>query len=92
MSFGPKTGKAGSVHETLWPEYDPELEQEETLEISVQVNGKLRGVLQACTTGERGKYSGKGKNTGKRVTRFLQKGQIRKVIYIKGRTINFVVS
>ena len=86
-----KASKPGSVHETPWPEYNPDLEQVSQLEISVQVNGKLRGVLQAGPQESEESIRSKAAAL-ESVARHLQKGQVRKVIYIEGRTINFVVS
>ena len=40
-----KLGGNGSVHGSLWPEIDPALLIEDTIEIPVQVNGKLRATL-----------------------------------------------
>ena len=45
-----KLGGAGSVHSTDWPQVDPELLKDETVEISVQVNGKLRGSITVAKT------------------------------------------
>ncbi len=36
-------GHEGSVHDEPWPEYDEAMIQEDTVEIPVQVNGKIRG-------------------------------------------------
>jgi leucyl-tRNA synthetase len=38
-------GEEYSVHQQVWPEYNPELAQAETVTIPVQVNGKIRGEL-----------------------------------------------
>lgn len=35
-------GKPYSVHQQTWPEVDQEATQEDSIEIPVQVNGKLR--------------------------------------------------
>ncbi len=40
-------GKTGPVFKQAWPEHDPELAREPEAEIVVQVNGKLRGRIQA---------------------------------------------
>src|SRR5262249_52953435 len=38
-------GEKGNLLRAPWPKYDPELAKEEELEIPVQVNGKLRGLI-----------------------------------------------
>ncbi|HZW02775.1 MAG TPA: leucine--tRNA ligase, partial [Anaerolineaceae bacterium] len=83
-------GRKGSVHTTAWPAYDPDLEEEAEIEIPVQVNGRLRGTLridrqESAESVQRRAAELEG------VQRFLQQGTVRKVIYIPGRTVNFVV-
>jgi leucyl-tRNA synthetase len=83
-------GKPGSVHDTSWPEYDPTLEQEEKLVIPVQVNGRLRGTLWIDRDESQASIQARAQEL-ESVSRFLQQGVLRKVIYVAGRTINFVV-
>jgi len=85
-----KLGGKGSVHESLWPVYDPALELEELVVIAVQVNGKLRGTLQVAheATEEQIRQEAESLDS---VARFLRQGQVVKVIYVPGRTMNFVV-
>jgi leucyl-tRNA synthetase len=83
-------GGKGSVHASLWPAYDPNWVVEEMLEIPVQVNGKLRGVLQVEP--EAGKEEILEKAAAiESVARFLTRGEVKKVVYVPGKTINFVV-
>jgi leucyl-tRNA synthetase len=86
-----KLGGSGSVHASRWPAYDPALVQAEMIEIAVQVNGKLRGVLEvAPETSEEAIVAQARALEG--VVRALEKGSIKKTIYVKGRTVNFVVA
>jgi leucyl-tRNA synthetase len=39
------TGEAGNLLKAAWPKYDPALAAEDEIEIPVQVNGKLRGLV-----------------------------------------------
>ena len=73
-----------------WPEYEAELVQAETVTISIQVNGKLRGTLTVP--------AGMGQNTVveqarevKGVQRHLEGKTVRKEIFVPGRIVNFVV-
>jgi leucyl-tRNA synthetase len=85
-----RLGKAGSVHEETWPAYDPALEQEEKVVISVQVNGKLRGTL--WTDRDEGEEPVRERAAAlEAVRRHLEQGKLEKVIYVAGRTINFVI-
>lgn len=50
--LGKRTGHAGSVHQPPWPDWDPELAKVELVQIAVQVNGKLRQVIDVNVPGK----------------------------------------
>ena len=73
-----------------WPGFDPELAKEDLAEIPVQVNGKLRGHLQAPF--------GTGKDeleqlaaANEKVKSFLAGKHIIRVVVVPDRLVNFVV-
>jgi leucyl-tRNA synthetase len=84
-------GGKGSVHASRWPAFDADLVQEKIVTVSVQVNGKLRGLVEVEADESEEKVVALAE-TLEAVTKALSKGTLRKVIYIKGRTVNFVVS
>jgi leucyl-tRNA synthetase len=84
------TGHTGSIHCQTWPTWDAELAQDELLQIAVQVNGKLRLVLRISAEAEEAEVQ-HAAMAEESVQRYLQGKEIRKVIFIPGRTINFVV-
>jgi leucyl-tRNA synthetase len=86
-----KAGGPGSVHLSAWPVYDPGLELEELLTIAVQVNGKLRGTLNVNREATEPEIRRRAEAL-EGVARFLRQGRLLKVIYVAGRTLNFVVS
>ena len=47
-------GEKGSLLRASWPKYDPALAREDEIEVPVQVNGRLRGLVRvaadACST------------------------------------------
>ncbi|MFH1840980.1 MAG: leucine--tRNA ligase [Candidatus Shapirobacteria bacterium] len=74
-----------SVHQQEWPKFDPRLVREEKNIVVVQVNGKMRGkIAESRETEEAAKKE-------PRVARFLAGKTIKKVIYIPGKLVNFVV-
>ena len=74
-----------------WPEYDSELAAEEMLTIVVQVNGKLRGQVEApAGTGE--EAIKEAAQADEKVRRFIEGKEIRKVIYVPKKLVNIVVS
>ena len=83
-------GPGSSVHSSLWPGYDPGLELEKPLTISIQVNGKFRGTVdvshQAAETEIRALAESQPG-----IAKFLENNEVIKVIYVRGRTLNFVV-
>ena len=85
-----KLGGQGNIHLTRWPVYNPELELEEQLTIAIQVNGKLRGTVDVDHDTAEAEIRQMAEALDG-VARFLDKGELVKVIYVPGRTMNFVV-
>ncbi len=85
-----RLGKEFSVHDQRWPEWSEELAAEDTLEIVVQVNGKVRGrVSLSADVDEAAALAAARADT--HVASYLDGKTIVKEIYVAGRLINFVV-
>lgn len=81
---------ASSIHQEQWPQYDPELVREETVELVVQVNGRIRDNFSVSAGIEEEKL--KQLTLGReKVKKYVEGKGIKKVIVIKGRLINIVV-
>ena len=85
-----KLGGKGSVHASGWPAGDPALIKEDTVEIPVQVNGKLRGTVTVARDANQENVEAAARELDS-VVKHLSVGEIRKVIFIPAKTINFVV-
>jgi len=85
-----KLGGKGSVHASDWPAVDSALLIEDTVEIPVQVNGKLRGTVTVARDSDQATVESAAREI-ESVVKHLNEGQIRKVIFIPAKTINFVV-
>jgi leucyl-tRNA synthetase len=74
-----------------WPKYDPNLLVESTLEIPVQVNGKLRDliVVPFDATSEQ---TGSAAMASEKVKTFTDGKIIKKTIVLPGRLVNIVVA
>jgi leucyl-tRNA synthetase len=73
-----------------WPSYDPALCIDETVEIPIQVNGKVRGrVTLARDASEEAALEAALAAPG--VAQHLQGKAMRKVAYVPGRIINLIV-
>ena len=90
-----------SVHQQGWPKYDESLIIEEMTTIIIQVNGKVRGKVKAQTfvpSSGRGSEKSKVQNNveelaknDSRIKKYLEGKEIKKVIFVPGKLINFVI-
>ncbi|KKT35168.1 MAG: Leucine-tRNA ligase [Candidatus Collierbacteria bacterium GW2011_GWA1_44_12] len=79
-----------SIHGSVWPSHDKQYLVDETVTVSVQVNGKLRGTIVVSPDAEEPVVRELAEKQ-ERISGYLTKGEVKKVIYIQGKTINFVV-
>ena len=84
-------GNSFSIHKQEWPKYDSDLATHEEITLVVQVNGKLRDRIQAPAELEE-EGAKQMAFSSEKVEGYLQGKEIKKIIYIKGRLINIVVS
>lgn len=82
-------GHEGSVHVSAWPVHDESYLVQHTVKIAVQVNGKLRGELEVATGTEQDAIEAEAR-LNKNVAQYIT-GDVRKVVYVKGKILNFVV-
>lgn len=73
-----------------WPAYDPEKCVDSTIEIAVQVNGKLRGKLMVAADISAEDAIAAAK-TDEKVQSFLTDKNVVKEIYVPGKLVNLVV-
>ncbi len=79
-----------SVHVQSWPEYDAEAAKEEMVTLVVQVNGKVRDKVEVPVgVGEEAAKAAALATAG--AQRYLAGKTPRKVIYVEGKLINFVM-
>lgn len=81
-----------SIHTSLWPKYDKNLVKKEKVTIIIQVNGKLRGQVEVKSPKSKvqSEIESIARREGK-IAKYLEGKKIKKVIFIPGRLINFVV-
>jgi leucyl-tRNA synthetase len=83
-------GHPPSIADVPFPVYDPALIHDETIEIAVQVNGKVRGRVQLtryATEAEARRVALADEN----VRKFLEGKPEKKLVYVPGRVLNFIV-
>ena len=79
-----------TLEKILWPTFDSNLIEDEKISIVIQVNGKKRSVLKV----NRGVLEKDLLNLVKRdksLDKYLNKANIKKVIFVKDRLMNFLV-
>ena len=80
----------GILAEQSWPEYDESKCVEETIEIAVQVNGKIKARLNIPVDAEQDDVLALAKSDDS-VAKAIDGMNIVKEIYVKGRIVNIVV-
>ncbi len=74
-----------------WPTFDTALLVEDTLEIPVQVNGKLRDVIKVAANADNATVEAAAKSSEK-VKQFIDGKAIKKVIVVPKKLVNIVVA
>jgi leucyl-tRNA synthetase len=80
-----------SLTYAVWPKFDPALLIEDTLEIPVQVNGKLRDVIKVPANADNATLEAAAKASEK-VQQFIAGKTIKKVIVVPKKLVNIVVA
>jgi len=85
-----RLGHQPSVANAPWPSFDPSLCVESTVEIGVQVNGKVRGrvTLAVEASEDEARAAALGDPN---VAKFIEGKTLAKVIYVPGKILNFIV-
>lgn len=83
-------GHTDSIHIAEWPVHDEKYLTEDTVTIVIQINGKLRGEIQAARGAAEEAVVAAAK-TNEKVAGHLANQTIRKTVYVPGKLVNFVV-
>jgi len=85
-------GQEYSIHKSPWPEFKPEFVKDEESIIIVQVNGKFRGELRLASSQVQDQTGiEKLVKSDETVQKWLAGKDVRKVIFVPGKIINFVI-
>jgi leucyl-tRNA synthetase len=74
-----------------WPKFDPALLTEDTLEIAVQVNGKLRDVITVPASATQQEIEAAAL-AAEKVRPFLAGKTVKKIIFVPRRLVNIAVA
>ncbi|MDX1645959.1 MAG: leucine--tRNA ligase [Longimicrobiales bacterium] len=86
-----RMGNEGSIFDgARWPEYDASKATRESVEMAVQVNGKLRATISVAKDASEDEVVAIAR-TEENVARHLDGKEERRVVHVPGRLVNFVV-
>jgi len=83
-------GSKKSLYLEKWPEYDKKMLIADTVKIAIQVNGKLRGVVEVSNNAEEDIVKREALKI-ESVVKWVEGKEIKKVIYIKNKLINILL-
>jgi len=86
-----RLGGTPSIFTQEWPTFDPKILQRDEVKVIFQVNGKLRGEAQVAKDADSSTVEELARSHP-RVSPHLEGKTVRKVIYVPGRILNFVVT
>ncbi|MBQ7481201.1 MAG: leucine--tRNA ligase [Lachnospiraceae bacterium] len=85
-----KLGHDDTLAYEPWPEYDEALCKDDTVEIGVQINGKVRATVEIAVDEDKDSALGKAKGI-EAVAKAMEGKSVVKEIYVPGKIINIVV-
>ncbi len=83
------TGHAGSVHQQTWPAWDADLARDERVQIPVQINGRLREVIEVAYDASPEDIQREALSA-EQVKQHLSGKSVKRVIYVPGKVLNVV--
>ncbi|KAL6766680.1 TSL1 [Auxenochlorella protothecoides x Auxenochlorella symbiontica] len=85
-----RLGHEGSLAYASWPAFDPSLVQVDSLKLPVQVNGRVRAVIEVEREIGQGAAL-EAARANEAVSRHLAGKQVVKVVWVPGRALNLIV-
>ena len=86
-----RLGHAHTLAYEPWPAWDPARVVDETVTLAVQVNGKLRATLELARGADQATAQAAAL-ADERVRRYVDGGELRKVIHVPDKLLNLVVT
>ncbi len=83
------TGHNGSVHQQSWPAWDEDLARDELAQVAIQVNSKVRDVIEVPVDASQEEVQAQAVLRPK-VQQHLAGREILKVFYVPGKIMNIV--
>jgi len=83
------TGHIGSIHEQTWPSWDEALTHDNVIQIAIQVNGKLREVIEVPDDSYQGEVQ-EAALQQESVQKYIEGENISNIYYVPGKVLNIV--
>ena len=83
-------GHPPSIANVTWPTFDDALTVDDVLEIAVQVNGKVRGRAALARDASQ-EAAREAALSDPNVTKFMEGKAVKKLVYVPGKILNFIV-
>ena len=84
-------GHDTSVHQAFWLKYDPEALKVDEIDLVIQVMGKKRGLIQVPAGASKQELEEFARNS-EAAQRYLEGEEVKKVIVVPGKLVNFVLA
>ena len=84
-----KLGNKGSVHEQPWPTYDVKALEEKIVRLVVQVNGRVRDILEV-SPGIKEKEAVALALKQEKIKKWFPTGKPKNIVFVKGKLLNLV--
>ncbi len=84
-------GESDSVHTQSWPSFDPVALVADEITLVIQIMGKTRGAIQVPAQADKAALE-KYARESEIAQRYIEGKEIKKVIVVPGKLVNFVVS
>ena len=85
-----KTGHKQSIFNQKWPEFKPDLVIDERIQMVIQINGKVRDKMEVGRDISQLEAE-KSARRSKKIQKYIKGKKIKKIIFVPGRLINFVI-
>ncbi|WP_424102229.1 leucine--tRNA ligase [Moorena producens] len=83
-------GHSSSIHNQAWLEYDPDALVADEITLVIQIKGKTRGTIQVPANSDKAALETYARES-EVAQRYLEGKEIKKVIVVPGKLVNFVV-
>jgi len=81
----------GVKNVNIWPEVDNKLNLDEKIKIAIQINGKTRDIIEIKKDLDEKRVVDECKKI-KKICDQLNKGKIQKIIFVKNKIINYLIT